>query len=83
MHELTNEEKDILNLALTQLDKYHDEREATCRAFKWLCHDHLPQQGEGYTANINVFQIQDKTIADIQADKKKGRETIMKIINNF
>ena len=40
---LTNKEKDILNLALTKLDEYYDEREKTCREFKWICHDFLPQ----------------------------------------
>lgn len=28
---LTNREKDILNLALTTLNEYYDEREKTCR----------------------------------------------------
>jgi len=78
---LTNKEKDILNLALEQLDKFYDEREKTCRDFKWICHDYLPQIGEGYVANKNVFDIQDKTIADIKKAKEEGRKTIMKIIN--
>jgi hypothetical protein len=43
---LTNKEKDILNLALTKLDEYYDEREKTCRRFKWICHNYLPQAGE-------------------------------------
>jgi hypothetical protein len=80
---LTSEEKDILNLALTKLDEYYDEREATCRQFKHICHAHLPQHGEGYLANINVFNIQDQTIEDINAAKKKGRDTIMKLINSL
>jgi hypothetical protein len=78
---ITNREKDILNLALEQLEKYYDEREKTCRAFKWICHDHLPQSGVEYVANINVFEIQDKTIADIQNDREEARKTIMKLIN--
>ena len=61
---LTNKEKDILNLALTKLDEYYDEREKTCREFKWICHDYLPQAGDGYVANKNVFDIQDKTIEE-------------------
>ena len=32
-------------------------------------------------ANINVFEIQDKTIADIQNDREEARKTIMKLIN--
>mgnify|MGYP003403060235 FL=1 len=80
---LTNKEKDILNLALSQLDAYYEEREKTCREFKWICHDYLPQAGDGYVANINVFEIQDKTIKDIQAAKAEGRSTIMKLINNL
>jgi hypothetical protein len=78
---LTNEEKDILALALEQLNKHYDELESTCRKFKWICHKHLPQVGEGYVKNKNVFDIQDKTIEDIQKAKEKSRETIMKIIN--
>ena len=81
--ELTNTEKDTLVLALEQLDKYYDEREKTCRDFKWICHDHLPQAGEGYVANKNVFDIQDKTIEDIKKAKEEGRKTIMKLINGL
>lgn len=80
---LTNKEKDILNLALTKLDEYYDEREKTCRAFKWICHDYLPQVGEGYVQNENVFDIEDKTIADIQKAKAEGRRIIMKLINTL
>jgi len=78
---LTNREKDILNLALEQLDKYYDERESRCRDFKWICHDYLPQVGDGYVANLNVFDIESKTLADIKEAKEEGRRTIMKIIN--
>jgi hypothetical protein len=80
---LTNKEKDILNLALLQLDEYYDRQEQTVRHFKWICHDYLPQSGEGYTANKNVFDIQDKTIADIQKAKAEGRRIIMKLINGL
>ena len=80
---LTEKEKDILNLALTKLDEYYDEREKMCREFKWICHDYLPQAGDGYVANKNVFEIQDKTISDIQKAKEEGRKIIMNIINNF
>ena len=80
---LTEKEKDILNLALTKLDEYYDEREKMCREFKWICHDYLPQAGDGYVANKNVFEIQDKTISDIQKAKEEGRKIKMNIINNF
>ena len=80
--ELTSKEKDILSLALEQLDKYYDEREKTCREFKWICHDYLPQAGDGYTANKNVFDIQDKTIKDIKKAKEECRQTIMKLIRS-
>jgi len=79
---LTNKEKDILNLASELLDKYYEEREKTCREFKWICHNHLPQSGPEYLANINVWQIQDKTIADITAAKADARKMIMKLINS-
>lgn len=80
---LTSREKDILNLALERLDRYYDEREATCRSFKWICHDYLPQVGDGYIANKNVFDIQDKTIEDIKKAKEESRQVIMKLINNL
>ena len=80
---LTNKEKDILNLALTKLDEYYDEREKTCREFKWICHDYLPQAGDGYVENKNVFDIQDKTIEDIKKAKEEARQIIMKLINGL
>lgn len=78
---LTNEERDILHLALQKLDDYYINLEKTCREFKWICHDHLPQSGEGYLENKNVFNIQDKTIKDINESKIKANQLIMKIIN--
>lgn len=79
--EFTSREKDILNLALTKLDEYYDEREKMCREFKWICHDFLPQVGDGYVANKNVFDIQDKTIEGIKKSKEESRQLIMKILN--
>lgn len=79
---LTNEEKSILTLALEQLEKFYDEKEDVCRQFKWICHNYLPQGGEGYVANLNVFEIQDKTIADIRKSKEEARKIIMKITNS-
>jgi hypothetical protein len=79
---ITKKEKGILELALIQLEKYYDEREETCRKFKWICHDYLPQAGEEYVKNKNVFEIQDKTIKDIQRDKKESRILITKILDS-
>lgn len=42
-----------------------------------------PQAGDGYVANKNVFDIQDKTIEDIKKAKEEGRQTIMKLINSL
>jgi hypothetical protein len=77
---LTNKEKKILHKALEQLDKHYDELESTCRKFKWICHDYLPQSGIGYEANMNVFDIQDKTISDIHIAKQDARTLINKLI---
>jgi len=78
---LSTEDKTVLSLALRLLDEYHDAREKTCREFKHICHEHLPQVGEGYVANLNVFDIQDKTVKDIQEAKLRDRETILRLIN--
>jgi hypothetical protein len=78
---LTDKEKELLLLALNRLDAFYDEQESTCRAFKWICHDYLPQAGEGYVANKNVFDIQDKAINDIKAEKAEARKLINEIIN--
>jgi hypothetical protein len=75
---LTSKDKDILKLALEQLDKYYDDRESVCRAFKWICN--VPQGGEGYEKNKNVFDIQDKTIAEIQKAKAEARQLILNLI---
>ena len=76
----TPKENNVLSLALTLMDEYYDERERVCRQFKHICHAHLPQQGKGYEDNKNVFDIQDRTIEDIKADKAFARETILKLI---
>ena len=80
---LTSEEKDILNMALQQLDNYYDEKEAVVRKFKHYCHKYLPHGGEGYIENINVFEIEGKTLSDIKEAKQKARQLIMNLINNF
>lgn len=80
---LTDKEKNILYLALDKLNQYYEEREKTCREFKWICHDHLPQAGDGYMENKNIFDIQDKTINDIRKAKKESQQTIMKLINKL
>ena len=77
---LTDSEKEIVESFINISDTHFDKLENDVRKFKWLCHNHLPQSGEGYTDNINVFEIQDKTIEDIKNAKKKARETLIKII---
>lgn len=79
---ITNKEKDILNLALEQLEKYYKDLEDRCLEFKWICNKHLPQVGDGYIANKNVFEIQDKTVNDIRCQKAEARKFIMELIEN-
>lgn len=79
--ELSGKEKDVLLKALEKLEEFYDNQEKICREFKWICNKHLPQVGEGYIKNINVFEIQDKTIEDIKQSRKEARETINKIID--
>lgn len=81
MPKRTDKEKGILLLALAKLEEYYNEQESICRQFKSVCHKHLPQSGEGYVANKNVFDIQDKTIENLRKSKAEGHQTIMKIIN--
>ena len=74
---------EVLIKAQELLDEYWDKQEAQCRAFKWICHDHLPQHGEEYTKNINVFEIEAKTIIDIHRQKKECRDTINNILQQI
>jgi hypothetical protein len=83
---LSPKEIEILEFAIQLLDSHYDELERTVKRFKWICHAHLPQadtkeNDNGYSKNKNVFDIQDKTITDIQKAKAEGREVIMKLIN--
>ena len=79
----SNKEIMVLELALEQLDKYYTNQEETCRKFKWICHEHLSQSGDGYVKNKNVFEIQDQTIEDIKKEKAEAREVIMNMINKL
>lgn len=79
----TSEEKEILNDALTQLDKFYDEQISKVQDFKWICHDYLPQAGEEYIRNINVFEISTKTVKDLKNTQDNARKIIMNIINNY
>ncbi len=81
--QLSKEEAEILMLASTLLDNYYNEKEKTCREFKWICIKHLPQSGEGYTANKNIYEIQDKTIADIKEEKDKARKIISTLLQQL
>lgn len=83
---LSLKEIEILNFAMQLLDSHYDELERTCKRFKWICHAHLPQvdtkeNDNGYSKNKNVFDIEDRTVADIQKAKAESREVITKLIN--
>jgi len=79
--ELTNKEKDTLTLAFELLSDFYTKQEDTCREFKWICCDHLPQSGVGYVENKNVFDIQDKTIIDLNNKRKEASELRYKILS--
>ncbi len=79
---LSPELLDVLVLAATLTDEHYDRMEADVRKFKNICYEYLPQQGEGYMQNKNVFDITDKTVRDIQAKKTQARKLIMELINS-
>lgn len=79
---ITTELLDALTLACNLLDAHFDQQEADVRKFKRLCSNYIPQHGEEYVKNKNIFDIQDKTIADIQKRKEQSRKLIMfEIVN--
>lgn len=80
---LTEEQKQVLVAAFQQLNSHYDEKINTVKKFKWLCHDYLPQIGEEYEKNINVFDIGDKTVKDLETQKEFARNTIWEILNNL
>ena len=52
-------------------------QENKVREFKWLCN--VPQHGEEYDKNINVFELQDKAIKKFEQLIKESRELVNKI----
>lgn len=72
----------ILIDSIELLRKEKDQKIETIRSFKWLCHNYLPQHGDKYIKNINVFEIQDKTIKDLETSFDDKNKLLMKIINN-
>ena len=80
---LTEKEKRILSFALEKLDDFYKEREQKCRDFKWICREFLPQHGDEYLKNKNVFEIQDKTVESINKNRKEARELFLKLINEL
>jgi len=77
----SNKEKDVLKLALIQLDKYYDNLGSRCRSFKWICSDHLSDGGKGYLGNKDIFEIENEVIKGILKRKEYGRKVIMRLIN--
>ena len=80
--EITSADKQLMSDALDALDKEIDKKIEDVRKFKWLCHNHLPQSGDEYVKNINVFEIAQKTVNDLEVEKKTNRERMFKIINH-
>lgn len=68
---------DAFALIQRLLDKHYEETENTIRQFKWLTK--IPQQGEEYTKNINVWELQDKTIKELEQEKQAINKLIQKL----
>ena len=67
---------DAFALIQRLLDKHYEETKNTIRQFKWLTK--IPQQGEEYTKNINVWELQDKTIKELEQEKQAINKLIQK-----
>lgn len=80
MTKLTNEEVEVLLLAKELLNKHFDEKSEMIRKFKWLAK--VPQVGEEYTKNKNVFDFEEKGLKEIDNEKVFARNTIINIIND-
>lgn len=81
MEKLNEEEKELVHTAFEALIQRSRHSIEDIRKFKWLCLDYLPQSGPGYEANINVFEIEKKTITDIEIKIKEAQELRNKILN--
>jgi len=74
---LTNKEKDIVFMAFELLRKHYEDLENKVRVFKWICN--VPQHGEEYEKNINIFELQDKAIEEFKQAVQESRELVNKI----
>jgi hydrogenase maturation factor len=79
---LTSEDIDRIVLGMRLIDEYYIKKIDEVKNFKWLCFNHLPQSGLGYEQNKNVFDIQDKTVNDIENERKSAHDLFLKIINS-
>lgn len=79
---LKEDDKEKLMVLLRAYEEKCDDMETRYRQFKHICRKHLPQGGDGYVANKNVFDIQDKTIEDIHKDKVDMGQLVRMIIKN-
>lgn len=62
------------NLVLSLIDAHFEEQENILRKFKWIAN--VPQSGEEYTKNLNVFEIQDKAIEQLKEDRQFVKQLI-------
>jgi hypothetical protein len=83
MKKLTHSEKNILLLADSLITKHYKKRAAQCRQFKYICHKHLPQTGPEYEKNKNIFEIQDKTLAELEEEKMKAHQLIYTLMKEL
>jgi hypothetical protein len=79
MIQLTKEEKQMLLDLLILIADDADRDQATIRQFKWLCR--VPQYGEEYTKNINIFEFQDKGIKAIEELAEARKRLILKLVS--
>jgi hypothetical protein len=73
-------EKQILLDLLPFINEDARQKESTIRSFKWMAN--VPQVGEEYTKNLNVFQFEDKAIKEIQSEKQSRINLINKLIRH-
>ncbi len=79
MKELTAAEKQMLLDLTALIDDDADKKEQTLRAFKWLAE--VPQVGEEYENNKNVWTLQDKALLRVANEKAARKRLINKLIN--
>jgi hypothetical protein len=77
--DLTNVEKQILIDLLPLINEDSDKNESTIRNFKWLCS--VPQCGDNYERNKNVFELQDAGIKEVKELAEARKSLIRKLIS--